>query len=331
MRIELRSPEFPRRLADSAAKLLPDFPRHRLLGGIAALYGHSSWEELVGSCCPDAPPFVFDQDLTRRDLEMRRSQQARAAATVLDLCFPYAYQFVLQVSATMDFRRARAPSYVHNQPELEALSEQTDLWRLGSVDAGHPLATFGITVGSIVDYGQFARDTLKGGSVVLNPHDRTYRGLAVILLSLDDLRTTPPGWSSPSQQFRGVFGKRSDFLEIAPIPGAHTLKSGYRQAQNEREVWEWEWTGQSIPALSVAVDEAKKAYEKMARIAGAWSKARRRPRQFDVSVRDVMGVPWFWPLQPQITSSLAKTKLLIAETYVRQNTCKANNGSTLGG
>ncbi|MCM2549258.1 hypothetical protein [Burkholderia glumae] len=289
--IPLRSADPVKRIAtQDVAPLLPTLSRLKILDVTAALYFYESWTHLLDSVRPDAAPVLFDQDMSYGALMSRRVHQAQHVERVCSIPLPYAFILVVGASVTRDLRRDFVPYELlrDDNPYEKALSK-LDWWRVVSSERGHPLVPAGFLLCRAAHAGDHASNRLSG----LEAESGSLRWLEAILPET----AFSHAWTQLSPL---VYLRREDLIEIEPVPFAEMVSAFYRtQARHVDKLREL-GGHRDRDDWPLRIERSKQQYARLAAAARLPENLSRQAAQsLDIDVRDVLGKPWYWPLEPR--------------------------------
>lgn len=284
--IVLRSSERVKNIAvEVVGRLLPEsWPHRTKLDVASALYGYDHWSHLRASVNPDAPQFVFDQDMSYDEFSERRVDIAKHVESRCPIPFPYAYELVTFAAVTRDFRREPTPVFTPEHDAYHRAMLELDWWWVCKRYSGHPLVTKGFYLCEALNMADLSREALTHTS---NPHPRL-QSLNVLLF--EDVHDHSPFTTMTSR----LFFKREEMLEIEPLPLAEMLARDFRadKAATVKKLTElygrYDWAKRVV--------DARADYSKLAAAAGLPFN-RNDAIALDIKARDVLRKPWYWPIK----------------------------------
>lgn len=306
MQLAILSPDLAKRLVTDVKELLPFHSHADHLRAVATQYGFPSWESLLKACSSTPPTFIYDQDLDENAFQGRRLDQAKLCRDVLGIPLPYAHEFAHLLAATRDFRRQRRVIYVPDLVFEREMLNENDLWWSSSTEMEHPLCPPGFSLAEALD----VRDTAK---LRLDPSPNRIKGNQMFHIF--------PGVYAPNHRYRKLnshfYGARERFLEVEAVAPAFMFESGYRVTQGELDKGAQRFHGLEYQQIKSRVSETRKQYGALLDAAGFSDKEREMLPQIPVAVRDRLGIPWYWPLVPIISSPTQVELWKEVEEYAR--------------
>lgn len=285
MQIQLRTTDVVRRMTDRFELITPEWPHHKRLAALAAMYGYPSWEALVASCCEDAQHFTFDQDLPSDEFRQARwLDMAQQVANQFGLYLPHALDLVRMVHPTSAIGRPLSVWYEPNNTFDRALLEDRDLWWVSIREEGHPFIPPGFILGQAIRVADVAEARLSRQSLPPLTREKIW-----VLLPVNH----------KTARFGHTYCHRGEFLEIAPIPTADAIRNAKKGEHYLKEFFENAYPQQSQEQNTLLMYQWKLALKALHKAAGLPENSKRRWVSITVSSRESIGQAWYWPLKLQ--------------------------------
>lgn len=309
MQIPLRTAENVRRMADRFNQIAPNWPHYRRLKALSAMFGYSSWEELINSCRHDAPDFVFDQDLDRTAREQRWIEMAKGVAIAAELELPLALDVVRFVTPTNDFRRPNSAWYQPNKIFDAEHSKDYGLWWCCIGEYGHPFIPPGFSLYRAVNFAKTCHRRVS------DPHSLSE--------NRDDIEEIWVLKPDDFEEKNGITGartyfRRGELLEIDPVPMGDWLRSPKSSSSLLSEFFERAYPDQTADKKKSLMRQWRDALRMLNEAAGLPAQSKRRWIQFTLSTRKSMSKEWFWPLTPRSSHEEIGAAASHAERFDRE-------------
>lgn len=285
MAIPLRSVELAKRIASDFEK------RHHIEGDraltldlMATQYGYRSWQELTKCVSPEAPPFVFDQDLSEEDFAARRLEQARCITDTFRWLLPDAFAFADALRATAD--QTRPPRRLSNtSPAYDrAMLDQRDVYWCSGVELEHPLAPPGFDLCILTSVSSLAKARLQG--IYTGEAEKVQ---AIIPWNRQGMASLVGGHN---------FYAADDLLLVEVVSWGAVFAKKTPPSVRRKDLWQTRYRSEEEAKFAVAQDHA--AYQQLLSAVERLGLKCKRGEQPQLVARELLGKPWYWPLKPII-------------------------------